>query len=611
MKDYAIDDVKYSRTESGITIQIHGWVFCDNFKILVRDEKKKVVHIFTGNEKRYDICLQHKADITESLYGFDCVFSVSSDTDFLSFYCVEGSNDSQFKMFSLALIEAKEKKAKFNNILNTIRKRLFYYKNYEHRKLNIVTIVKKAIQKIGSQSTYTLYDPCDSFQYNEWLKNAKEKNIKKKLKDITFITQNTDFECPNYPVIHSEILEVSAIKTPYICFVGKQSMVYDSFFGNVNLESDADVYYFDNDSRKDTGERHSPQLKPDFSFDTLQNVNYIGHLFVVKKELLTSLNGTKIDLYSYLLEISKKTNQFEHVSKILYYDNEKNERNEKNISLYKGNDLVTIVIPTKDHKEDLNKCIRSIYTKSTYSHFEIVIVNNNSEKSETFDYFEKMKKEKTNLSVIDLNCEFNYSFLNNYAVNHCAKGQYILLLNNDIEVISPHWLENMLYYASQKDVGSVGAFLLFPDNTIQHAGVVMGKGGVAGHIYSGQASDISGVGYELKVPYNVSCCTAACLMIRKDVYQNMQGLNENLKVAFNDVDFGLRLLEKGYRNVFLPDVKLYHYESKSRGTDKSAEQLKRYYQECEYMKETWDKYIRKDPFYNVQYSRNDDYKLKG
>ena len=139
----------------------------------------------------------------------------------------------------------------------------------------------------------------------------------------------------------------------------------------------------------------------------------------------------------------------------------------------------------------------------------------------------------------------------------------------------------------------------------------MGKGGVAGHIYSGQASDISGVGYELKVPYNVSCCTAACLMVRKDVYQKMQGLNENLKVAFNDVDFGLRLLENGYRNVFLPGVKLYHYESKSRGTDKSAEQLKRYYQECEYMKETWDKYIRKDPFYNVQYSRNDDYKLEG
>lgn len=611
MKDYAIDDVKYSRTENGITVQIHGWVFCDNYKIVVKDEKKKVVHSFTGNEKRYDICLQHKTDITESLYGFDCVFSVSSDTDFLSFYCVEGGNGSQFKMFSLALIEAKEKRAKFNNVLNTIKKRLFYYKNYEHSKLNIVASAKKAIQKIGSQSTYTLYDPCDSFQYNEWLKNAKEKNIKKKLKDITFITQNLNFECRNYPVIHSEILEVSAIQTPYVCFVGKQSMVYDSFFGDVNLESDADVYYFDNDSRKETGERHSPQLKPDFSFDTLQNVNYIGHLFVVKKELLTSLNGTKIDLYSYLLEISRKTNHFEHVSKILYYDNEKNEKNEKNIPLYKGSDLVTIVIPTKDHKEDLSKCIHSIYTKSTYSNFEIVIVNNNSEKPETFDYFEKLKKEKANVRVIDLNCEFNYSFLNNYAVKHCAKGQYILLLNNDIEVISPHWLENMLYYASQKDIGSVGAFLLFPDNTIQHAGVVMGKGGVAGHIYSGQASDISGVGYELKVPYNVSCCTAACLMIRKDVYQKMQGLNEDLKVAFNDVDFGLRLLEKGYRNVFLPDVKLYHYESKSRGTDKSAEQLKRYYQECEYMKDNWDKYIRKDPFYNVQYSRNDDYKLEG
>ena len=183
------------------------------------------------------------------------------------------------------------------------------------------------------------------------------------------------------------------------------------------------------------------------------------------------------------------------------------------------------------------------------------------------------------------------------------------MLNNDTEIVTSDWLEKLLYYASQKGVGSVGAFLMFPDQTIQHAGIIMGKGGIAGHAYSGVSVDEEGYGYSLKVPYDVSCCTAACLMILKEKYLEVDGLDEELKVAFNDVDFGLKLLEKRYRNVFLPDVKLFHYESKSRGMDKSAEQLKRYYSECDTMRERWNKYIEKDPFYNENFSKDDDYML--
>ena len=167
----------------------------------------------------------------------------------------------------------------------------------------------------------------------------------------------------------------------------------------------------------------------------------------------------------------------------------------------------------------------------------------------------------------------------------------------------------MLVYASKEGVGSVGAFLMFPDKTIQHAGIVMGKGGIAGHAYSGVSVDTEGYGYSLKVPYDVSCCTAACLMSSKKKYLEVGGLDEELKVAFNDVDYGLKLMKVGYRNVFLPNVKLYHYESKSRGMDKSAEQLKRYYSECDTMKERWNVYIEKDPFYNENFSRDDDYLL--
>ena len=195
-------------------------------------------------------------------------------------------------------------------------------------------------------------------------------------------------------------------------------------------------------------------------------------------------------------------------------------------------------------------------------------------------------------------------------MKNVCHGEYVLMLNNDTEVVTNDWLEKMLLYAMKDGVGSVGAFLMFPDHTIQHAGIIMGKGGVAGHAYSGVSVDIPGYGYELKVPYDVCCCTAACLMTSKKKYLEVEGLNEDLKVAFNDVDFGLKLLKAGYRNVMMPSVKLYHYESKSRGMDKSAEQLKRYYAECDYMKEHWSAYIEHDPFYNDNYSKNSDYQLQ-
>ena len=422
----------------------------------------------------------------------------------------------------------------------------------------------------------------------------------------------------------------------------------------VNEDRTIEFIYTDEDKiNEKSTHRFDPHFKQDFAIDTFRSYNYICHFSVFRKDLMDSIGGFRDGFngsqdYDIILRATYKAKNIHHIPKILYswrvhsgstagnpknkmycYDSAKKAiaedlkvrglkgtvRDGKYIGTYEvdydiiGNPKVSILIPTKDHIDILDTCIQSIYNKSTYKNYEVIVINNNSEKKETFDYFKKMENQFNNLKIIDLNCEFNFSYLNNYAVKNVAKGDYILLLNNDAEVVTNDWIEKMLSYAMKDGVGSVGAFLMFPDNTIQHAGVLMGKGGIAGHVYSGQPVDIKGYGYELAVPYNVSCCTAACLMIEKKKYLEVNGLNEDLKVAFNDVDFALRLLKEGYRNVFLPTVKLYHYESKSRGMDKSAEQLKRYYQECDYMKDNWNDYIENDPFYNSNYSKDADYHL--
>ena len=266
--------------------------------------------------------------------------------------------------------------------------------------------------------------------------------------------------------------------------------------------------------------------------------------------------------------------------------------------------MVSIIIPTKDHADILEQCLKSIYTLTTYKNYEIIVIDNNSEEKETFELLKKYSKN-SNFICKRIECEFNYSYLNNEAVK-IAKGEYVLLLNNDIEVITPNWLELMLSYASLDHIGTVGAKLLFPDNTIQHAGIIIGKGGLAGHSHYGKSKDYTSSQYELKIPYDVSACTAACLMVSKKKFNEVNGL----KVAFNDVDFNLKLLDKGYNNIFLPNVSLYHYESKSRGLDTTSEKQKRFVQEWAYVEEKWDKYLKHDKFYNDNFSKNDDYMLK-
>ncbi|MEG2993602.1 MAG: glycosyltransferase, partial [Bacilli bacterium] len=268
---------------------------------------------------------------------------------------------------------------------------------------------------------------------------------------------------------------------------------------------------------------------------------------------------------------------------------------------YENEPKVSIIIPTKDYPEILKKCLDSIYEKTLYKNYEVVVVNNNSSKPETFSLLDSYKNKYNNFSVLDANFEFNYSKLNNLAVQQ-TNSDYILLLNNDTEVITDNWLNVMVGYAMQPHIGAVGPKLLFLDHTVQHGGVVVGVGGIANHAFLGEDGTSYGMYGRLSTPYNYSAVTAACLMVSRKKYLEVNGLEEDLMVAYNDIDFNLKLLEAGYYNVFVPQVELYHYESKTRGLDTTGEKYQRFLTEQHYMHKKWGNKIDNDHFYNKNFS---------
>jgi len=268
-----------------------------------------------------------------------------------------------------------------------------------------------------------------------------------------------------------------------------------------------------------------------------------------------------------------------------------------------NNPKVSIIIPNKDHIKDLTKCIDSIREHSTYNNYEIIVIENNSTSEVIFKYYEYLES-LNNVRVVRYTDCFNYAAINNFGAKY-ATGEYLLLLNNDTEVITDNWIEEMLTYAQRKDVGAVGAKLYYEDDTVQHAGIVVGLGAhrAAGHIHYGVPKESKGYMGKLHYVQNVSAVTGACLMVKKVLYDEVGGLDEKFTVAFNDVDFCLRLREKGYLNIFTPDAELYHYESKSRGFENTEEKQVRFLGEVELFKERWGGLIEKgDPYYNINFS---------
>ncbi len=427
--------------------------------------------------------------------------------------------------------------------------------------------------------------------------------------------------------------------------------------------SEAEAVYTDEDKVSVDGKEHfQPHFKPDYNLDLLRSNNYITHFFVVKRAIVESVGGFKKEFdgaqdYDFILKCTKEAKRTAHVPRILYHWRVSPESTADNpasklyafeagkraieadlercgvagevshtpdFGFYRvkygltETPLVSIIIPNKDETVTLDKCIRSIQ-KSSYGNYEIIIVENNSTQAETFAYYEKLtgnaysadcvcegklpRKEKNVtgenvIKVVTWKGIFNYSAINNFGAQY-AKGEYLVLLNNDIELITSDWLEEMLANCMRKEVGIVGAKLLYEDNTVQHAGIVVGIGGIAANMFTGLSAERDGYMHKASLQMNYSAVTAACLMVQTSVFHEVGGLTEELTVAFNDVDFCLKVRRAGYLVVYNPAVKAYHYESKSRGAEDTPEKIARFEREIAYMKEHWPQILADgDPYYN-------------
>lgn len=410
----------------------------------------------------------------------------------------------------------------------------------------------------------------------------------------------------------------------------------------LNCEPDAEVIYTDSDKLSENGKRYSePCFKPDFNLDLLRCQNYICHLTVIQKRFLDKVgylnpNYSGVQDYDHILRCVERTNRIVHIPKILYHwrmcpgsvavdtDNkpytyelfqkilrEHYERmgiQAEVKAVFPGvvrtvyqlpcEPLVSVIIANKDHREDLMRCVESLEQESEYKNLEILIVENNSVSEEIFAYYDQVQRQYDNVRVLRYEKEFNYADIQNYAAVR-AKGDYLLLLNNDTWLERPESIREMLGYCMRDEVGIVGAKLLYPDDTIQHAGVIVGLGGVADHAFTGMDKDEPGYCCRALCAQEYSAVTAACLMVKKSVYNAVGGMDVELKVAFNDVDFCLRVKEAGHKIIYNPFAVWYHDESKTRGAEDTPEKIERFRGEIEYFQRRWADFLYKgDPAYN-------------
>ncbi|MBQ6363372.1 MAG: glycosyltransferase family 2 protein [Lachnospiraceae bacterium] len=453
------------------------------------------------------------------------------------------------------------------------------------------------------------------------------------------------------------------------------SVLYE--YVKVINEQDADYLYCDETTFRDTDLNKfvTIHFKPDYAIDNLRANNYICHLSCFARTLLEGEDLYRSEFdgsqdHDMILRLTDKARKIVHVPKLLYYWRSHSGSTAGNIAAktyaidaakgavadhlrrhgYKnfkitstrafetifkityeiiGNPKVSIVIPSRDHEEDLRRCITSILDKSTYDNFEIIIVENGTSEEAALRYYSELLSGpyKDRIRIIDADRDgadfdpavrgaaqpFNYSRINNLGVQK-ASGEYILLLNNDTQVISVNWIEELLMYAQRPDVAAVGGKLYYPDKTIQHAGIVIGLGAhrTAGHTHYRQRRENLGYMGRLCYAQNVSAVTGACLMVKKALFEEAGGLDESFAVSLNDVDLCLKLREMGYLNVFTPFSELFHYESVSRGLDDAGEKAQRYNEESEHFRTKWKEVLEKgDPYYNPNFTLDrSDYSLK-
>ena len=412
-------------------------------------------------------------------------------------------------------------------------------------------------------------------------------------------------------------------------------------------DTGADVLYTDEDKVSMDGRHYfDPNFKPDFNLFRLRENNYICHIFVVKKSLTdeTGLLRSEFDGaqdFDFILRCCEKAQKITHIPKVLYHwrchmDSTAADPSSKAYAYeagrkavrehyqrlgidakvemterpgwyrshvkVQGNPLISVIIPNKDHTDDLELCLFSMTRKSTYRNYEILIVENNSEKEETFEYYRKLPDRYPKARVLTWEKEFNYSAINNFAAKE-AKGEYLLFLNNDVEILTPDWMEEMLQNCQQENVAAVGAKLYYPDDTIQHAGVVLGLGGIAGHIMCRASKEDPGYFGRMISVQEISAVTAACMMVKKSDFDAVGGLDETFQVAFNDIDLCMKFRAAGKKIIFTPYAELYHYESKSRGLEDTPEKQFRFDKEVKRFQEKWAQQLEmEDPYYSPNLS---------
>lgn len=410
-------------------------------------------------------------------------------------------------------------------------------------------------------------------------------------------------------------------------------------------QPDTDLIYSDEDKVSMNGKEYfQPHFKPDFNIDLLRSMNYFCHLVLVKRTLLEKAGG-QLDPacdgaqdYDLVLRCAEKAEGIRHIPRVLYHwrahrDSTAENPESKRYAFEAGcravqahldrcgidarvtegeypglyrvhyaipreQPLVSVIIPNKDHTEDLDKCLASILKKSSYQNLEFVIVENNSTQKETFAYYDRIQQEHGNVRVLYWKEEFNYSGINNFGAAN-ARGEYLLLLNNDTEMIGENAIEELLGPCLRPDVGIVGARLYYPDDTIQHAGVIVGFGGVAGHAFIGSRRGDNGYFSRIICQADLSAVTAACMMVKRSVFEEAHGLDPEFQVAFNDIDFCLRVRSLGQLVVYNPFAEFYHYESKSRGYEDTPEKIERFNRESARFAGRWEELLKKgDPYYN-------------
>lgn len=512
-------------------------------------------------------------------------------------------------------------------------------------------IVDSVLQQTYPDVELCLADGSSDLSVREFLKKhyAADKRLRyRKLKENRGISENTN-----------EALRMA--KGDFIVFADHDDVLERSAFFEmakaVNQDPKIDVIYTDEDKVNRSGTAYfGPHFKPDYNRELLCCNNYICHLFALRRDLLKKVGLLNREYdgaqdYDFVLRCCEQAERIHHIPRVLYhwrthpmstagnpaskaYAFEAGRRaleahykrvgiqaqveNTEMLGRYRTRfalleqPLVSILIPNKDHIADLMTCLTSIVEKTTYASYEIVIIENNSEQQETEVFYRDLESGKIpeyadlvrseRLRIVRYPGSFNYSAIHNFALPY-TKGEYLLLLNNDTEVRSGGWIEELLGLCQQKDIGAVGAKLYYPDGTIQHAGVVIGLCGVASHLFIGASGDADGYAGRLKSVQDVSAVTAACMMTKRTVYEAVGGLTEELAVAYNDIDYCMKVRRAGYLVAFTPYAELTHYESKSRGLEDSKEKKDRLSREAGIFCRRWEKELEQgDPYYSPDLS---------